>query len=298
MDSVDYNTLYDLGQKRGGCRNSHIQPGSDDLLILDFGQPRGPDAVYIWGSNPVKKITDIEYGIEGFISGYHDCTYGTQTFLLLGVGLNNYDENGLWDGCFKENGREWGQMVTHLNTFIHNYGFGNNISVAGAMDIEPGFGQAWPTQDWVAGFDAGAPNTLFFDFGTCNDCGSKYQAPGFVNGWTHSLIYSVASGTSLRYPIPQIYNTMWSNALQWQNLNQYMMQNFYTAPMIFWGVMTQQTACIENDIGANNGPHCDATIKNSPAEGWQQLQQVLASDPQTQNTAVLNLYLTDISWTR
>jgi hypothetical protein len=260
------------------------------------------DQVYLYDYKTYANIfPDVENGIIGFINGYVSCPATNNTHLWLGVGLNNQSTKDKNNINF-EHGQKWGQMVAALNTLINNAGLQNKIGIAGAMDIEPSWSSFNVTQDWLNGFVQGSNYSLFFDFGTCTDAGCQQNNVPDKYGWTTDNIYTVSSGgIRNRYPLPEIYNTMWAQALYWQNLNKYEMSQNHS-PIRFAGVMTQQMACIEKDTGIIKGKNgepdaCDPTIKNSPAEGWQQLQQVLFSDPQTKDYAS-NWYLTDISYRR
>jgi hypothetical protein len=109
-------------------------------------------------------------------------------------------------------------------------------------------------------------------------------------GWTQDDVYYVSWGASRARPLPEIYNTYWISAQQWQNLNVYAVSIGHK--MFFYGAMTQQQACTDLEhIGI-----CDPSIINSPAQGWQQLYLALNGNPATSQSSLT--FVTDAGWNK
>lgn len=273
MATVDPTTL-----QNEGCSQASLT----SIQVLDFGQPWQEGSTYgtiIFDANlDFVSTSQIQQAVEAFLSGFWSCSSTTKMYLA--VGTSNYQgatESG--------HGIAWAQMINQIANWISSSGFSSREKVFGASDIEPGFDTPTPSIDWAHGYQSAAQH-IYFDYGSCDGCSSKYNGWGAPNGWTQYDVYAVAWGIKVAYPLPEIYynpppgpDTM---ASQWQYMSQYAYtQSNPPKPMTFYGEMTQWAA-------SGNDP-----TTNTPAEGWTQLYNEINSSPQTVGNVST---ATDITW--
>jgi len=325
IDSTNYNELYNLGRKRGGCDDSPTPARPNSFLILAFGYPwdnhtptsaASSYGVGLYGSGRVTVRLDVlESNLFGFVRGYYNCVsiHNPSASLTVGLGINSSDDPS-W--LTFEHGRQWAQMVYRLNN--QHAAWQSTIKVVGAADFEPDWKHVASVRQWAEGY-ASVTSSQYYFYGACSGCpavtrdaSGNYIAnytPVLVaeSDWTMDDVWYLAYGIRPAYPLPEIYETSGVHARQWQNivlwaatctLIPYTSQlcepqrrgvNRY---MYFSGVMTQHQACI--DIGY--APSCYPLLFNEPPAGWGQLWQAL-NDPNTPLTHQGALkWSTDISW--
>jgi len=327
IDSTDYDALYNLGRKRGGCDGGPAAH-PDSFVILSFGIPwddrdthNGVPANYgvaLYPDTATKMtISQLESNMKGFIWGYYGCvsSINPSASLTVGLGINSsaVDETGK-RYITSAHGQAWAQLVDRLNDYLEiPPSWESTIKVVGAADFEPGWGNKARVRQWVDGYSA-VDNSQYFFFGTCdgcpvvnNDFTAGYVAPPIAGDWTMDDLWYVAYGAPPAWPVPEIYRVDHYHARQWQNLSLYAAtcnllpgggicephaSSYGNGKISFSGAMTQYQACV--DLGND----CDPDQTNSPPVGWQQLWQAL-KDPNTPltNQSAL-LWITDIGWTQ
>lgn len=300
--------LYDLGCALG-TRDRQNPGAQDSLVVLNFGQgwfeggdlsrPGAGAFSPYWHYMP---ISAIETAVKAYIQGYWACSAEDQTSqVMVAVGTNNYGSYGS-NSTNQDtrrtyayaHGKAWAQMVVRLLQWVWSNGYGRQVSVAGAIDIEwdaqlTGWNTPYITYGWVNGFNDWDNNqAIYYNFGACVGCPTSPN-PGWVyssaNPWTQYDVYRVSYGVQPAWPLPEIYATSGVNAQQWQAISRY--GALYLGwPMEFAGVMTQYQACQQR--GGCSG------INNTPEAGWTQLRNALNADPLTYQPILR--WITDIRW--
>lgn len=297
MGSLSTTFAYTYGCETGA--RDLANPGTQEsLVILAYGQAWVEDGVYgVWNfSGPFGSLAQVSYSAREFARGYWVCSGAdNESHITLGIGINNYgsftDDGSCYPRavCARNHGERWAQMVAETDQWVVAQGYGSQVTVAGAIDIEQGWNTAAVSKAWVDGFDAQDQNKyIYYNFGTCTNCPTRLW-PSLVpeNGWTPWDIYYVSYGVPSAWPIPEIYVNNGLNARQWAYLSHLAAAN-WGAPIYFPGLMTEWQACQQHPSG------CDQ-IDNTPQEGYDQLMSELAYWPQT---AQPNIPLvTDIKWT-
>ncbi len=300
--------LYDLGCALG-TRDRQTPGAQDSLVVLNFGQgwfeggnlsrPGAGAFSPYWHYMP---ISAIETAVQAYIQGYWVCSAEDQTSqVMVAVGTNNY--GGYGSNSTNQDtrrtyayahGKAWAQMVVRLLQWVWSNGYGRQVSVAGAIDIEwdaqlTGWNTPYVTYGWVNGFNDWDNNqAIYYNFGACVGCPTSPN-PGWVyssaNPWTQYDVYRVSYGVQPAWPLPEIYATSGVNARQWQAISRY--GALYLGwPMEFAGVMTQYQACQQR--GGCSG------INNTPEAGWMQLRNALNADALTYQPILR--WITDIRW--
>ncbi len=297
MGSLSTTFAYTYGCETGA--RDLANPGTQEsLVILAYGQAWVEDGVYgIWNfSGPFGSLAQVSYSAREFARGYWVCSGAdNESHITLGIGINNYgsftDDSSCYPMtvCSRNHGERWAQMVAETDQWVVAQGYGSQVTVTGAIDIEQGWNTAAVSKAWVDGFDAKDQNKyIYYNFGTCTNCPTRLW-PNLVpeNGWTPWDIYYVSYGVPPSWPIPEIYVNNGLNARQWAYLS-HLAATYWGAPIYFPGLMTEWQACQQHPSG------CDQ-IDNTPQEGYDQLMSELAYWPQTMQANIP--LVTDIKWT-
>jgi hypothetical protein len=146
------------------------------------------------------------------------------------------------------------------------------------------------TRAWVDGYASAYQGTAWlYNYGDCGRCRSDgvilpVPGSGANSGWTQEDVWYISWGAGPAWAIPEIYNTLGTNARQWQNIVLYSRVN-HGSPMGIKGTLTQWQACQDR-------PPCAGT-NNTPDQGWSQLWNALNADPRTAQDVP---WSTDITW--
>jgi hypothetical protein len=290
MSSLSVNSTY----YNEGCAQGQITPsGINAFVVLDFGYPGQNGAYYgAWylpNGNVFVSTGGIESLVEQYMIGFHDCS-PAQAQLTLAVGTVNSGA-GLTTG----QAQAWAYMINDLWTWINTPpSYADKISVAGGIDIEPGFGPAAAARAWVDSYAQNFTGMSFlYNYGTCDGCPLQWCptcTAGTINyTWTLDDIYHVAYGALPSYPTPEIYLTNGWNATQWYWMSRYSWV-YHVVAINFKATMTQWGACHYD----GNLPTCIvAGTLNTPYAGWSQLYGDVNADPNTQQAPG---WSTDITW--
>lgn len=261
-----------------GCTEGLAGRG-DVIIVLDFGEPwyqnNNYGAILFDDNDTFVSTSQVEAYAEAFSVGYWDCAYNIpqSTHLTLALGVYNlgaYTTQG--------HGQAWAQLVNNVGNWLTQVPCGtttcdysSKITIAGANDIES-WNTVSPTRAWVDGYAATAI-WAYYNFGSCSGCPYK-DHPEWIpnNGWTLEDYWYVSWGAVPAYPLPEIYNTLGTNAYQWQYVSLYA-YTYHGSQMYFQGAFTERKACQER-------PPCDG-IDNTPEVGWEQLWGAVYDDPRT-----------------
>jgi hypothetical protein len=280
MTTTDYDALYNLGISSG----QKILPAQDVVIFLDFGQPwqeNGIWGVAIFGSLEFRSTAQILTAIQGFCRGYY-LAAPSNSHVTLAVGTSNF-ERAEYRGRYvtRDHGIAWAQMIKALNDWLANPpSWADKITIARAIDAEPGWNTAVNTRAWADGFQQAANGSTYLNYGSCDSCPfDRCPTCQPSNGWTFEDIWYVSWGVPSAFVVPEIYLPDGSNAQQWFRVSLYGWA-VHGQAVIFSGVMTQMQAC-----------NCEPQT-NPPPEGWSQLYNLINSDYKTASDIE---WLTDIS---
>ena len=286
--------LYNMGCSLG-TRDYKAPGAQDDVVILLFGKPAYANntyGAYTWtarGSNSTVFLstTQIASGVEQSARGYYTCTLTDKTSrLYVAPGLNNVGRAVTY-----AHGVAWARMASNIQSWINARGYGSQVSIRAAGDMELNFNGPTQTRAWVDGYTAAWNYGPFlYDIGNAAGCpSSKY--PSWDCGsvaypsWTSEDVYHIAWEVPAAYPIPEIYRTDGLNAGQWYYLSLYSNTVHGTA-MWFAGSLTDYQACLQ--MGGCSGTN------NTPSQGWTQLWDAITSDSRTAQTYLR--WSTDMKW--
>lgn len=103
-------------------------------------------------------------------------------------------------------GSAWAEMALDIRSWIDAQGYGSQVNVRAAGDMELNFNNPTPTRAWVDGYTASWNDGPFlYDIGNAAGCPSP-KCPSWACGstayptWTSEDVYHVAWG--FRPPIP------------------------------------------------------------------------------------------------
>lgn len=276
------------------------RPDSAMASILHFGQPWQESGVY--GSRifdlsvSFVSRSDIEAGVKSFAVSYATCSsiYYNDTYLYLGVGVNNFGPHVNYN-----HGVAWGNVVGAIEDSLVGTSAQYKVFVVGAGDMEPGFNTPTATQNWVTGYFLRASGYMY-NFGTADGC-PEQDVPGTFDGqcgtpdyptWRQSNVWFITSGRSGLRAFPEIYAVNGSHADQWYQIALYGYRTGKLFPFTARGALTQYEACeqLPGEDGCQPG---NAFLKNTPAQGWEQLFSALRRDSQTSQGVS---YSSDIQW--
>lgn len=283
MSTVDTQTTYDLGCKLG-TRDYNTAGTQNNVVILFFAQPayvNGVYGTYIFGGT-FKSTTAIGDAAKYFGIGYYACTLSdTSSTVRIVISTSNYGSQ-----VTSGHGQAWASMANSVNQSLIDGGFSSQASADGGSDIEMGWSSAATAKAWVDGYDVTNQRFMFNtgDAAGCPQSGSSSSPGACNNGWTQQDVYYVSWQASPSVPLPQIYRNDSAQAKQWQQVKLYGFLR-YSSAMHLQGSLTQWNACQE--VG------CDASIDNTPSQGWQQLYDQLNSDSRTAQSLT---WSTDVSW--
>ncbi|MEO9139774.1 MAG: hypothetical protein ABI345_11985 [Jatrophihabitans sp.] len=237
--------------KLSGYACADAQAGSK-LVLLDIGaQANDKSGVVLTVTDTKVSYADLVTAVQGYLNGFAACKTAPAT---IAVGTNNDAQD--WTGYpAAARGADWAnKVVDALNAPA-------NITIAGAADIEAGFGtnKESDAQGWETAYLKNTPAGLIYN-GSADGCSTVYGTVGAVcnNGWTQAQYYQLThNGTRIR-ALPQIYYT--AQATQWANIDATGGKG-----MTFAGSLTQF------------GVACGADCAMSPSAGWAALYHALST---------------------
>ncbi len=290
IKTIDPNASYALGCELG-TRDAKLPGAQDNVVVLDYGR-----AIYadILGNGQMEygtrlfitakraNMAQIAASAERFGEGYYICSdQDNDSYLTIGIGTNNYEYEDC-PNCSADfnHGKAFAEMVNGVNVWLLEKGYTGQVSAWAANDIELSWNTYARTRDWLDGYDAANQYPLL-NFGAIPGC-PYLAAPGAQCGsypflWSYDEVWYVIWGAKPVYPLPEIYSSNGVNAQQWFLMSLYS-YNTHGLAIEFPGVMTQSQSC----PGTTYPPdHECSFLKNTPLDGWTQLQTLLNSDPKT-----------------
>lgn len=277
------NTLNASAWYNDGCSYAEDVSGgtrpNDALVVLDVGGQQIQGGVYGtvfpgggWESNSTSR-TDV---IEAYASGFASCAeveghgYG---FAYIVDGVNNDLDAGT------NSGLNWAQNIGILNTWLTDNGYQNNVAIWGGSDLEQEFSDQSPAEDWTTSYNANStvPYIDYGDAGGCPSTGKPPAPPGWAcatktnpDDWYTGAFWTMAWGNQLAEPFPQDYNTIGTNADQWQKISYYAYL-YKTAKIAFFGTLSQYDACTHG--------HGDCSgLDNTPTQAYTFLYNAINND--------------------
>jgi hypothetical protein len=300
LDTLAYSRGCELGTRDANLPNPQL-----NLVILDYGRPiydvingSSQYGVRLFTTATRADLNQVAISARSFGVGYYICSGNDMNSrVIVGIGTNNLDYIGCPNCSVTfEHGQAWANMVNGVNDWLVQNGYSSQVSAAGANDIELSWNTYARTKAWLDGYDS-TNRYEMYNFGALPGC-PRFGAEGAQCGgtnpfdptnyrWSLEEAWYVIWGSPPVYPVPEIYSNNAVNAQQWYLMSVYS-YNTHGQAITFRGVMTQMQACQQS----SGDPTCPA-LDNTPAEGWNQLQNLVNGNA---NTASSILYSTDIRW--
>lgn len=263
----------------------------DSVVALLFGQPTFSGGLY--GASgfsatpvPISQIADL---VEDFASGYYNALGSNKNLhVRIVIATSNHGRK-----VTNLHGQAWATLVDDVAAWVILQGYAGQVDIAGGIDMEPAWNNAAVTRAWVDGYASDFPQRFLYDVGDAAGCPGPdgrvtTATPGACAGppgdkpWTQEDVWYVSWGANPSEPLPEIYTTSGSMATEWANLSLYAALA-HNASMIIAGAFTEYGQCQQN-LGTKFA--CPASIQNTPAGGWQQLDNKLNvnADPRIAQT--------------
>jgi hypothetical protein len=276
VENRDRQGIYNLGCEQG-IKDRDLAGAQDSIVVLDFYGPRqrvvnrvteyGLSLLH-WAFVPMSEVADYA---EQFALGYYICTGADyDSHLRLVIGTNNSTSTSV----NYEAGRAFGKMVNEVAQWVIDNRLSRQVDIAGGNDMEMGYNTPAATKAWVDGYASISTRYLynFGDSGGCPQYNSTSNPGGCNNNWTQDDIWYISWKVPPAWPLPEIYNTVKSQARQWQQLSLYSFFKPNYPRMTIAGSMTQYQSCQQYS--------CVGT-DNKPETGWTQLLDELIADSRT-----------------
>jgi hypothetical protein len=281
--SLYMTSVSSKGASRLGCTEAANLRGTGAdaaLVVLDFGRPAKASwrlgvSLFGYGFRSVGQVRDAGVAYARSYAkclGHHD---GPKLFVALGT--SNYGS-----GVRYAHGRAWALMVNAANDMVASSGIADRVEIAGADDIETGWGGPAPTRAWVRGYDSVAQHA-YYDYG---DAGGCPPAGSCLGRWTLEDLWYVSWGARAAWPLPEIYTPNGTQAQQWAQLSLYAARR-HGSPMTIVGALSQQRACKQSSDPCTG-------MNASPNRAWRILRSALGRNRRTRQELSFS---TDIRWT-
>lgn len=165
-------------------------------------------------------------------------------------------------------GRSWSKVVAAARAESDP-----RVVIAGAVDLEPGWGPSGQARAWVDGYVDSTPARLW-NFGSADGCPQTFGTDLTCNnGWTVDDVLWVSSHAGPNVlAMPQIHTQSGSQARQWAVLAARAVQ--MGMPLRIASITVQTSACSQVSGGC-------PTTGVSAWDGWAQLRRYLNSQPST-----------------
>lgn len=248
----------DPGSTGVGCQDAK---DGDAFVLLDIGaQSNDRTGVKLSVVGTSVTYADLVTAINAYVTSYRTCGAARVT---VAVGTNNGGDFEVFTPAGR--GTAWADQVVDAIAPVPG------VTVAGANDIEAGFGFHGARQDqldaltWEKAFIAATPAHLDFN-GSADGCPDTYDSAAAAcesTGWTQADYYKLVHNGSRISALPQIYFRY--QARQWANIDR-----LGGGAIDVTGSLTESAAdCTATDVGA-----CDML----PAAGWATLYHALSTE--------------------
>lgn len=204
--ATDRLAMYRLGQ-RDAARNVS---GTHHHVLLDIGgQMRG--GVKLSATQRFISYAALVKAVVGYVEGY-DSRQRSGAPATISVGTSN---DLLVSAA---HGKVWATQV--VNPVLAKTADCDEITIAGANDIEPGFrGGPRASRAWLRGYLANTTAPFVFN-GSADGCSTRKAMSHCNNGWTARdlAVLAGAMAPSRIMALPQIYNS--DMAKQWAQISR------------------------------------------------------------------------------
>jgi hypothetical protein len=225
-------------------------------------------------SNHYRTVTQIRAAVKEYAHGFYYCTGSNLTaHVRIGIGTSNYANwctaCGMTNAEVAGFGTAWANMVDATSTDIYNAGYGSQVDVVAAADIEVSWGTSSLARSWMNAYEA-ANNWAMYDFGDAAGCRTsgttKTSDQCGSSSWYQDDLYFIAWGSPSAVAVPEIYRTDGVMSKQWQQISKWATLNG-KSKIGFTGSMTTTTG-------------------NTISEGWTELRDTCAADAATALSAL------------
>lgn len=224
------------------------------VIVLSFGKPVDG------GANGFgKTITNAEMvaTASAWAAGLAECGVGPWE-----VALGTSNSGGVTRYSGYLGGKAWAKLVAAARAESDP-----RVVIAGAVDLEPGWGPPGQARAWVDGF-VDATQARLWNFGSADGCPQTFGADLTCNnGWTIDDVLWVSSHAGPNVlAMPQIHTQSGSQARQWAVLAARATE--MGMPLRLAAITVQTAACTQVSGGC-------PTTGVSAWDGWAQLRRYL-----------------------
>jgi hypothetical protein len=230
------------------------------VIVLSFGKQVAGGANGFGQTIPTSEIVATA---SAWAAGLAECGPGPWE---VAVGTSNSGGVTAHNGYL--GGRTWSKVVAAARAESDP-----RVVIAGAVDLEPGWGPPGQARAWVDGFVDATPARLW-NFGSADGCPQTFGTDLTCNnGWTIDDVLWVSSHAGPNVlAMPQIHTQSGSQARQWAVLAARGVQ--MGMPLRLASITVQTAACSQVRGGC-------PTTGISAWDGWAQLKRYLNAQPST-----------------
>jgi hypothetical protein len=232
-------------------------PGQRYLVLLDIGGQL-PGGMLLSTTHQFISNAAMVHAVKAYVDGYHQGQYPYAP-VMIAIGTNN-DLH-----VSQAQGQTWASKV--VEPVRKHAAPHRDIEIAGANDIEPGFGSGpRETKAWLRGYLTHTKARFVFN-GSADGCSNEHSRSVCNKGWTmHDLAYVAGGAAPERILVlPQIYNV--PMAYQWALISRTAVLDGYE-PLRIIGPLTETAAC-GSDPTCPTMPSRDAWLRL-----WRALHEV------------------------
>lgn len=230
------------------------------VIILSFGKQVATGAN---GFGKTISNAEMVATTSAWAAGLAECGSGPWE---VAVGTSNSGGVTQFNGYL--GGKAWAALVAAARAESDP-----RVVIAGAVDLEPGWGPSGQARAWVDGFVAHSQARLW-NFGSADGCPQTFTTDLTCNnGWTIDDVLWVSSHAGPNViAMPQIHTKSGSQARQWAVLAARAVQ--MGMPLRIAAITVQTAACSQVSGGC-------PTTGISAWDGWSQLRRALDAQPTT-----------------
>ena len=228
------------------------------VVVLSFGRQVDGGASG-FGATIVRG--DIAATAAAWANGLADCGTGPWE---VAIGTSNSGGATAFNGY--AGGREWASIVSAARAVADP-----RVRIAGAVDIEPGWGPPGQARAWVDGW-VSATRTRLWNFGSADGCPQSVSTDRTCNnGWTLDDVLWVSSHAGPAVvAMPQIHTFGGAQSRQWAVLADRAVA--MGRPLRIAAITVQTAACAQVRGGC-------PTTGISAWDGWNQLRRAIDAIP-------------------
>ena len=230
------------------------------VIVLSFGKPVDGGAN---GFGRTITNAEIVATTSAWAAGLAECGVGPWE-----VALGTSNSGGVTRQSGYLGGRAWAKLVAAARAESDP-----RVVIAGAVDLEPGWGPPGQARAWVDGYVDSTAARLW-NFGSADGCPQTFGADLTCNnGWTVDDVLWVSSHAGPNVlAMPQVHTQSGSQARQWAVLAARAAE--MGMPLRIAAITVQTAACSQVSGGC-------PTTGISAWDGWAQLRRYLDAQPST-----------------